>query len=96
VSRDPNRDAAKRQIDAMTPPGWAQRFVQPPWPRDASGCRACGVSGESHGPWATCIIARRLERERVLLFTVAMCCKTCALDEAKRDELCERAFGAAN
>lgn len=93
---DPERAKTQREIDALTPPGWAQRYVHPPWPRETSGCRSCGVSGEEHGPWATCILARRVERERVLLFTFAMLCRACAIDPDKHKQLADRAFTAAH
>lgn len=91
---DDLRSDTQKQIDALTPAGWSQRFVPPPWPRAKSACRSCGTSGEAAGPWSTCVLSRQDPGSRTLLFTIAMCCSGCATDEAKLHALADRAFAA--
>jgi len=87
------RRRARAEVDARTPEGWGQEMVVPPWAMSATTCRAC-LTTEAKD-WGVCVLTRREEGRKTLLFSFAITCGSCRNDAEKVRALCDQAFGAA-
>jgi len=85
-------------LAAVTPQGFRQEFVVPPW--KGKGCRSCQKPDKKkHGPWVSVLVTRLYPDEETLRFTFATLCRGCwtkPQDEIEREKerLADMAFAA--
>jgi hypothetical protein len=76
-------------------PGWRKQFVEPPWRGAPPKCRGCGRDPQdatSTLKWANVTIVKAAERRKILWYTFALCCETCAKSRATLNRITVEAF----
>ena len=68
-------------------------MVVPPWAMSTETCRACLTTQAQD--WGVCVLTRREEGRKTLLFSFAITCGSCRNDAEKVRGLCDQAFGPA-